>query len=339
MLTEKENFMRVIRGEVPAWVPRFGSIPDPFTTKPSPAKYITPSVISMRKPVGGGKVDIFGVPYTAVDSMGGAELPTPNKFILKDILKWRDVIKTPDLSDVDFEILAKNDLEASKANHEEHVIYLGTHVGYFQQLMNFMGFTEGLCAMHEEPEAVLELFTYLADFYDDILRKSIPAYKPDLVCITDDTCTAQNPFISPDMYRKLVKPFHARMAKIILEAGLPVMMHCCGRCEDFIEDWRDFGVTVWNPAQTQNDLEGIKKKYGNGLVLVGCWDSQGPVGWDNADEEQVRAAVRECIDKYAPGGGFIFWGTVDGPKDSPTILNRQKWITTEYEAYRAEPYK
>jgi hypothetical protein len=38
MLTEKENFMRVIRGEVPAWVPKFGSIPDPFTTKPWPRK-------------------------------------------------------------------------------------------------------------------------------------------------------------------------------------------------------------------------------------------------------------------------------------------------------------
>jgi uroporphyrinogen-III decarboxylase len=106
------------------------------------------------------------------------------------------------------------------------------------------------------------------------LRKSIPAYKPELVCITDDTCTARNPFISKDMYRKLVKPFHARLGKIVLEAGLPVMMHCCGRCEDFIEDWRDFGVTVWNPAQTKNDLEGIKKKYGNSLVLVGCWDSR-----------------------------------------------------------------
>jgi hypothetical protein len=67
-----------------------------------------------------------------------------------------------------------------------------------------------------------------------------------------------------------------------------------------------------------NDLHGIKKKYGNSLILTGCWDSSGPVSWPSASEELVRAEVRKTIDNYAPGGGFVFWGSVYGEKGDPT---------------------
>ena len=145
------------------------------------------------------------------------------------------------------------------------------HVGYFQQLMNFMGFTEGLCAMLEEPDEVMALFEYMNQFYLQICSKVRDYYKPDVWAITDDTATATNPFISVEMYREMIKPFHASEAKFAQEAGIPIDMHDCGRCEDFIEDWRDFGVCAWNPAQTMNDLAGIKKKIrkqpGTGRLL------------------------------------------------------------------------
>jgi hypothetical protein len=117
------------------------------------------------------------------------------------------------------------------------------------------------------------------------------------------------------------------------------MMHNCGRCEDFIDDWMDYGVGSWNPAQVTNDLDAIKKKYGNKMVLIGCWDSQGPAGWPGASEALVRQTVRDTIDRHAAGGGFMFWGSIYGAKDDPEPENRKRWMTEEYEAYRAHPYK
>jgi len=212
-------------------------------------------------------------------------------------------------------------------------------VGYFQHLMNFMGFTEGLCAMQEEPEEVFELYTYLADFFDEVSRRYIEYIKPDCLQITDDTATAQHSFISLELFRKLVKPFHARLGKIATDRGLPVMMHNCGRCEDFIDDWMEYGVRSWNPAQIMNDLDGIKKKYGNKMVLIGCWDSSGPVGWPDATEALVRESVRKTIDRFGPGGGFIFWGSTYGPAGDKQLENKRRWMTEEYEAHRAHPYK
>jgi len=327
MLTEKENYMMAIRGEIPEWVPRN------MYASPGHAPactWVGPGFLNERRTPQGG-FDIWGVEYVATRDTGGMALPKPGQFILDDIRHWRDVIKAPDISNIDWETMAKKDL--ANIDRSQTAIQTSIHVGYFQHLMNFMGFTEGLCAMYEEPEEVLELFEYLNAFYNVVCEKVLEYYKPDLWGVTDDTAAAQNPFISVEMYRELVKPFHDRHAKFGRDAGLPITMHNCGRCEDFIEDWLEMGICCWNPAQTVNDLVGIKKKYGNRLVLEGCWDSSGPVGWPGAPEELVRQQVRNTIDTFAPGGGFIFWASSYGAADDEQFLDKARWITEEYDAY------
>lgn len=335
-MTERENLLMVYRGEVPEWLPRYNLAP-PIPGKKAPATVAVGPSFLQKKIVDGKEFDIWGVEHTGTDSAGGASLPTPGKFILKDITKWRDVIKAPDISDIDWEALAKKDMEY--VNREESVVELMTHVGYFQHLMEFMGFSEGLTAMFEEPEEVMALFEYLADFYDAVYTKAVEYYKPDVFCILDDTATANNPFISLNMYREMVKPYHERLAKIARNDGLFINMHNCGRCEDFIEDWLDMGVSIWNPAQVMNDLTGIKAKYGNKLTLVGCWDSSGAPAWPGATEELVRSEVRKCIDTFAPGGGFCFWGSIYGPAGDPEVANRTFWLADEYDKYGRTWYK
>ena len=344
---EAEQYLAVLNGEVPKWVPRMGMGPDPFSTKPANSRGLFSTVIPMGQRRDDGKfTDMWGVTYVPTVETGGMSLPEPGNFILDDIRKWRDVIKAPDLSDVDWEAQCKKDLEAGAmfgggGDISEYVVSFGTHVGYFQHLMNFMGFNNGLVAMYEEPDEVLELFEYLSDFYCNMYENQLKYWGDlvDVIGITDDTATATNPFISPAMYREMVKPYHARLGKFAQDRGLHVQMHNCGRCEDSIEDWRDFGVDSWNPAQVVNDLDGIKAKYGNDLLLIGCWDSQGPVGWPHATEEIVREAVRDTIMHYGKGGGFMFWGSVYGPIGDKETEEKRRWMTEAYEAYREDPYK
>lgn len=337
-MTERENLLKVYRGEVPEWLPRYSLAPAgaPGATKSRATVPVGPAFLD-KKIINGAEYDIWGVEHTATESAGGASLPTPGKFILTDITKWRDVIKAPDISDIDWDAMSRKGTELIDRN--ETVVELMTHVGYFQHLMEFMGFSEGLTAMFEEPEEVMALFEYLADFYDEVFTKAVEYYKPDVMCILDDTATAINPFISLDMYREMVKPYHERLAKIARDRGVLINMHNCGRCEDFIDDWLDMGVSIWNPAQTMNDLEGIKAKYGNKLTLVGCWDSSGPPAWPGATEELVRSEVRKCIDTFAPGGGFVFWGSIYGPPGDPEVEQKSFWLADEYEKYGREWYK
>ena len=342
MLTEKENLMRVINGLEPEWVPRKGGSicyadVDSEQHKPccmdAVAEFIQP-----RSSSKGGRIDVFGVEFEPVDSIDGQQLPVPNKFILDDIRKWRDIIKTPNLDGIDWDTVAKKSIE--KIDRNETAVQFSAHAGFFQHLTNFLGFTEGLCALKEEPEEVMALFDYLADYFETVALNLIDRIKPDIFGMGDDNATVRGPFISLEMYQRLMKPFHARIAKVATNRGIPINMHDCGRCEDHIEDWREYGVKIWDPAQIVNDLKGIKEKYGNELVLVGCWDSQGPPGWPGAKEEVVRQAVRDCIDAYAPGGGFCFKASFYGAKDDQERARKHAfWITDEYNKYGREFYK
>ena len=259
--------------------------------------------------MGGGK-DIWGVTWVPSESTMNALLPEPNNFILDDITKWHDIVKAPSLADVDWEAMVKKQIDGMTAmgilDRETQALHLSTHVGYFQMLMAFMGFVEGICAIVDEPEEVYALMEYLSDFYCEVERKMIEYAKPDVFQIIDDTAAQARPFISREQYRELFWPFQKKQADIAHEYGIPVAMHCCGKCEIFIDDWREMGVCAWDPAQPVNDLAAVKAKYGNDLVIIGGWDPTPHMIFDDVTEEELRQSVRDAIDKFAPGGGYVW---------------------------------
>ena len=340
MLTEKENYMRVVNGEMPEWVPRtmFASPGKPPATGMAMISAIPMfgefNMDENGKPL--GFTDMWGVEYTASKMTSYASQPTPGKHLMDDITKWRDIIKAPEIPDIDWAAAAEKDM--AMVDRTQTALYGGMS-GYFLALMNFMGFSEGMAAMVEEPEEVKALFSYMHDFFAKLNVKIRDYYRPDVFSLSDDIASAGNIFVSLPMYRDLVKPFAAADAQLFRDAGIPIAMHCCGKCDDLIEDWVEMGVQVWQPAQLSNDLKGIKAKYGRSLALEGCFDSQGPANYPNAPEEVVRQAVRDCIDDYAPNGGFIFWASTYGDPDDPDTANKQKWITEEYDSYGRNFYK
>ena len=324
-LTGKENYELLLSGQQPERVPCSSSSPGPDGSPPAVVS-VFPDILSsaMMKP--GIAKDLFGVTYVPVAEANGAKLPEPNNYILKDITKWRDVIRTPDLSGFDWEAMAKKDLEAARVNRKESLVSLGSHFGYFQYLMAFMGYSEGLLAVYEEPEEVQALMEYLGDFFVKVIESTIDYYQPDIIDMCDDLASWKNTFISPDTYREIFKPVTARQAKIATDRGLPISMHCCGHCEQLIDDWREIGVKLWNPAQSCNDLKAIKEKYGNSFIICGGWDGRDELLREDATQEEIVESVYQTIDTLAPGGGYVFSGAFLGSPDDAVIRRKNQWI-------------
>lgn len=324
MITEKENYKLLLRGEIPEFLPKYRMMD----------WLVRPSLFLDMKGPGGYEIDEFGVEYTTTEASMGARMPAPGRVLLRDIRKWRDIIKTPDISQVDWEALAAKDLADKDIKNNPVCIFAG---GYFVTLMNFMTFSEGLCAMHEEPEEVYELFDYLSKYYLEKQKMLIKYYHPDVYCLMDDTAAARFPFISEKMYRELVMPFHKKHADLALDAGLYVTMHDCGKCESFIDAWLEMGVSAWEPAQVSNDLRGIKKKYGRSLAIMGGWDNTGRISFPEASEEELREELYKYVDTFAPGGGFAFMASVNGDPNSGPVKRRLAIIEDVYQNY-AKPY-
>ena len=329
-LTVKENFLRFMSGEMPEYIPKF-EMEGWF--KSSSVKFGNGYVKE-----DGTRMDEFGVEYTSVATAPNrASMPTPGKILLEDITRWEQVIHPPEIPrDVDWEEMAKKDLGDYDRSHLPVMMFAG---GYFQTLMGFMGFTEGLCAMYEEPEAVYDLFTCLSEYHLAKERLFLQYYKPDIWYILDDNATKLNPFISPEMNRKLVIPFQKKQADLAREAGCRILMHDCGRCEDCIDDWLGIGVSAWDPAQIQNDLLGIKAKYGLRMGIIGGWDYQGPPSWPDTPDEVMMEAAVQYVDTLAPGGAFAWQAGVIGSVDDQECKRKDAKLQQFYEDYAKPWYK
>ncbi|MCL2136951.1 MAG: veratrol--corrinoid protein metyltransferase [Coriobacteriia bacterium] len=340
-LTPKENLLRVLNGQIPEWVPSYSYYgPLPGVEGPPPNMGIMMAPLMGDRSETGFK-DLWGVPYTAVEEVGGFSLPTPNEFILKDITKWGDVIKIPDrLKDVDWKAAAEEALKNLAFDRSTTSLWYGPGGGTFLQLMNLMGFSEGLAAMLEEPDYVKELLQFFFDFYMPIAKQVIDVIKPDVISLGDDAAAERNPFISPEMYREFLIPIFREYAYLGIERGLPVNMHLCGRGEDFIPDLVRIGVCSWEPVQLSNDIEGIQARFGRHMVIGGGWEGRGRLTELDVTDEEIRQSARDALDKYARKGGYMFAAAYTPRSRNDTLTAHwNEVLQTEVAEYGKDFYK
>ena len=296
MLTEKENFIRVLRGETPEYIPTFGL---------NYGVFYRPSCFSEGRNPDNSGVDLFGVEWVLEGSAIQGAIPKPGVFILDDIRKWRDVIKAPDFAHVDWEAMAKKDKQNSNPDTPFGGGTASCAQGFFQAMMSFMGFTEGLAACFTDPDEVKALMEYISNWAIGNVKKFIHYYKPDFGSYPDDIAHERMPFVSVEMFRDLFAPYWKNYIDVFIEAGLPVEHHDCGFCEPLLDDFVALGIGAWDPVQSSNDALAIKKKFGNKLAL--CFGLRYPVSWtvNDASEDEVRAFVKESLDQLAPNGGLV----------------------------------
>ena len=328
-LSEKENYLRVMNGEIPEYVPTSlwmtcGVRPSGFFSMPAPGATEF-------------KDSFFGIPMVMEPNSG--PIPKPDEYILEDICKWRDVIKRPKIIDeIDWEKMAKKDLD----DRDPALLKVGggsVGNGYFMMLTYMMGFTNALIACMEEPEEVKALLNFILDLNLELSKQYIYWYKPDMYVMGDDIAHERAPFVSEEVFLDIFEPMWRAGVAPYKEAGLPAEHHNCGAFQPFVKYIVDMGFNAWNPAQpTFNDLPAIKREYGRRLAICGAFENNGMVSWPQTTEEEIRAEVRRVMDEMAPGGGFVFGGHVLGNPDNPMVIERNGWINDEYEKNKYKYY-
>jgi len=131
----------------------------------------------------------------------------------------------------------------------------------------------------------------------------------DVHFTADDLSGQTAPLISPEIYRKLIKPRWAQIISLIKsKTDAKILYHSCGAVAEFIPDLIEIGVDVLNPVQVAApgmDSAELKRKWGDKLSFWGggC-DTQRVLPFGAPAE--VRDEVKRRIRDFAPGGGFVF---------------------------------
>ncbi len=130
----------------------------------------------------------------------------------------------------------------------------------------------------------------------------------DIIKIGDDLGTQQSLLMSPDMYRRVLKPIHADFIALIRRhTSARILFHSCGDVYPLLDDLVEIGVDIVNPVQTSagklSDLERLKTRYGKTLTFCGAIDTHRILNHGSPDD--VRSEVGRVIDVLGPGGGYL----------------------------------
>ena len=131
-----------------------------------------------------------------------------------------------------------------------------------------------------------------------------------VVCQGDDFAMQTGLYISPDMYRRFIKPRQKRIFDFVhSRTRAKVFLHCCGSVYDAIPDLIEIGVDILNPLQesaAKMDLARLKREFGKDICFWGGGiDVQQVLPF--ASLEKIKDEVKRTMDTLAPGGGFVFF--------------------------------
>ena len=132
----------------------------------------------------------------------------------------------------------------------------------------------------------------------------------DVVVMSGTDFGSQNgPFISPDAYREMFKPLHAKMNGWVHQhTKWKTFFHTCGSIVAYMDDFAEAGVDILNPVQISAAgmaPEALKAEYGDRFVFWGgAVDAQHTLAFGNAAE--VRAEALKNAKTFGKGGGFVF---------------------------------
>jgi uroporphyrinogen decarboxylase len=126
-----------------------------------------------------------------------------------------------------------------------------------------------------------------------------------IFCLGDDFATQRGLMISPQLWRRYLKPRYARLFEIGQRADKPIWFHSCGDITAVLPDLLDIGMNVWETVQLHTlplSPAELERQYGQRLTFFGGINTQ---RLPFITPEEVRMEVRSVIGALGEGGGYI----------------------------------
>lgn len=178
--------------------------------------------------------------------------------------------------------------------------------GFLDKASFLMGMSGFFMTMAVKPAMAHSIIDNLLRIHRDIYSLFLDEVGPyvQIVETGDDLGAQENLLISPEMYRKFIKPADRELFSLISKKApdAKIFKHSDGAIFEIIPDLIEIGVDILNPVQTSArgmNAQGLKKAFGNEISFHGSLESM-ETSQNNAVKE-----LKERIDTLAPNGGFI----------------------------------
>jgi uroporphyrinogen decarboxylase len=189
----------------------------------------------------------------------------------------------------------------------------------FEMYWRLRSMEEAMLDIAGAPDFAGVMLGRCADFALQLAEEACTQFPLDWLWTGDDVGSQLSMLMSPETWRKLIKPHLRRIFAVGKSQGLWVAYHCCGALRPIIDDLIEIGMDVLNPVQCNcpgmDPLE-LKKEFGTDLAFMGGVDTQDVLPFGTVDDVR-RATARLIAGMTRDGGGYILAASHAVPPETP----------------------
>ena len=200
----------------------------------------------------------------------------------------------------------------------------------FERLQYLRGFEDLMVDLLTNPPQLSRLMQMIAE-HNVILASKWTESGADVVLFGDDLGTQIAAMISPQTFRKRLKPAYIEMFQTCRRGGAHVHLHCDGKILELADDLIDTGLSILNAMSTTNTIDGLAETMKGRVCLDLGMDRQQI--FPRGSPAEVRDHVREAVVKLgSPAGGLMMRAevTADVPLENVEAMAKAMEEFREY---------
>lgn len=203
--------------------------------------------------------------------------------------------------------------------------------GVWERSWYLRGMEQIMIDLAINPTFAYSLFRKILDIqlkmYDFVLQE-IGKYL-SIVCFSSDMGTQSSLLISPDLWRKYIRPCDQELVNLFKrKTKAKIAHHACGSVRNLISEYIEMGIEILNPIQTTAigmDPYELKREFGRDICFWGGIDTQNVLPFGSTYE--VSKHVKKIINAFSEGGGYLF-ATCQNIQDDVPLENIMKIYDT-----------
>lgn len=324
MLTNRENFIRNVRFEKPEWIPANVAINDAswdlwrddlasvcmrfpqfFGTDIKPGwRDYDPYEFAPGYRKGEPFTDAWGCVWqTACNGIEGVVTHGPlADWDLLPGFQSPDPETTGDRGPLDWPGFAQYG-RLVKQGGDPFIGYL-PHGFLFMRITYLRGFENAMVDFAMEAPELDQLIEKLVAHNLALIHHFIAA-GVDMVEFAEDLGSQESTILSPDLFRRYLKPAYHRLMEPCRQAGILVGFHSDGKTLDILEDQIEAGVQRVNPQDLCNGIDNLARRIKGKACIQLDIDRQTIIPFGTAHD--IDDLIREEVMKLgSPNGGLEF---------------------------------
>jgi len=180
--------------------------------------------------------------------------------------------------------------------------------GAFETPWYMRGMEQFFIDMYENPEIVDAICFKVREYYYNRAMRALDAAdgEIDIIGSGGDIGGQECLMLSPDLWRKLIKPHSAGLTMPFKKMGLGTFYHSCGSVAEVVDDLIEIGIDVLDPIQVTAagmQPENLFEKFGDRITFHGAIDEVELL--PHATPEEVYNETTRIISILGRNGGYI----------------------------------